>query len=311
MADPSAPDREAMRALAAQVGDRANALAAQRRVAEVSALWENAIAGLSDESSQALITLAYAWYQALHGEVEHGVRLAADLRDCAVSSVRAQVRVLVRHRVRIEPEVVEQTWRAATGIPLPAWASLSDADIDAVAEWIAAAFSEESRALYDSLVGRVATQDIEYVLDEIVLGDVRLRAAVSVHRAVLVLGGDVGYRCLGDLREVARAAGAAIVARDWNVLRACGTIELIVHGRAFLGGVHGVIAELMATGDMAVSPAMAERVAALARDAQPWERRQVAVDLAATGEVSMLAAIGGKTLNPLAGNVPQGFLPGH
>ncbi|ACU73307.1 hypothetical protein Caci_4443 [Catenulispora acidiphila DSM 44928] len=293
MADPSAPEREAMRALAARVGDRANALAAEGCVAEVPALWETAIAGLSDKSSQALITLAYAWYQALHGEVEHGVRLAADLRDCAVSSVRSQVRVLIRNRVRVEPEVVERTWRAATGIPLPAWAFLSDADIDDVAEWIAASSWEESRALYGALAGRVTSQDIEYVLDEIVLGDVRLRTAVSVHRAVLVLGGDVGYRCLGDLPEVARVAGAAIVARDWNVLRACGTVELIVHGRAFLGGVHGVIAELMAAGDMAVSPAMAERVAALARDAQPWERRQVAADLAATGDVAMLGLVVG------------------
>lgn len=293
MADPSAPDREAMRALAARVGDRANTLAAEGRVTEVPALWETAIAGLSEESSQALIRLAYAWYQALHGEVEQGVRMAADLRDYAVSSVRAQVRVLIRNRVRVEPELVERTWRAATGIPLPAWALLSDADIDDVAEWIAAASWSESRVLYDSLVGRVASQDIEYVLDEIVLGDARLRTAVSVHRAVLVLGGDVGYRCLGDLRDVARVAGASIVARDWNVLRACGSIELIVHGRAFLGGVHGAIAELMATGDMTVSPAMAERVAALARGAQPWEHRQVGVDLAATGEVSMLGLLVG------------------
>lgn len=309
MADRAVPDRDSMRSLAAEVGDRANALAAEGRVAEVPALWEDAITGLSDESSRALITFAYAWYQALHGEVEHGVRLAADLRYCAVPSVRAQVRVLVRNRVRVEPDVVEQTWRAETGVPLPGWASLADADIDDVAEWISAASWEKSRALHDLLVGRLPSQDIEYVLEELGWGDVRLRTAVAVHRAVLVLGGDDGYRCLSDLKEAARAAGAAIVARDWNALRACGTIELAVHGRAFLGGLHGVSAELMAAGDTTaadatgargatgttettVSAAVAERIAALAQDAQPWERRQAAADLAAIGDASILGLLG-------------------
>lgn len=199
------------------------------------------------------ITLAYAWYQALHGEVEHGVRLAAGLRKCPLAPVRAQVRVLVRNRVRVEPDVVERTWRAATGSALPAWAFLADADIDAVAEWVSAGSWEKSRVLFDARVSRIASQHIDDALEEIALGDPRLRSAVAIHRAVLMLGGAVGYRCLGDSQEAARAATAAIAARDWDSLRACGAIELNVHGLAFLGGVHGVAAELLAGGDTSQS----------------------------------------------------------
>ena len=61
--------------------------------------------------------------------------------------------------------------------------------------------------------------------------------------------------------------------------------------RAFLGGVHGVAAELMAGGDTTVSPAMTERVATLARDAEPWERRQAVADLGAIGDASILTLV--------------------
>lgn len=293
MADIPAPDRDAMRSLAAALGDRANAMAAEGRVAEVPALWEDAIAGLADEGSQALITLAFAWYQALHGEAEHGVRLAAGLRDCPLPPVRAQVRVLVRNRMRVEPEVAEPTWRAVVGTAVPGWAQLADADIDQVAEWVSAASWKESKTLFEDAVSRIAPQDVDNALEELALGDPRLRAAVAVHRAVLGLGGDAGYRCLSDPREAARVAAASIAVSDWDGLRACALIEVTVHGQAFLGGVHGVAAELMAGGDTTVSPAMTERVATLARDAQPWERRQAVVDLAAIGDASILTLVGG------------------
>jgi hypothetical protein len=280
-----------MRAVAASLGNRANALAAEGRVAEVPPLWEEAIAKLADAGSQALVMLAYAWYQALHGEVEHGVRLAVGLRDCPVSAVRGQTRVLIRNRARVEPSLVERIWRAMTGILLPAWAFLADEDIERVAEWVSAASWEESKALYDARVSRIPSRDVDEVLEEMALGDARLRSAVAVHRALLVLGGDTGYRALSDPREAAHAAGAAIAVSDWDALRACGTIELTVHGRAFLGGVHGVAAELMSAGEAVVSPAMAERVGALARDAQPWERGRAAADLTAIGDASILALL--------------------
>ncbi|MEY9856277.1 hypothetical protein ABH935_001881 [Catenulispora sp. GAS73] len=294
MADVRAAGRDAMRSLAASLGDRANEMAAAGQVADVPALWEDAIAGLRDEESRALITLAYAWYQALHGEVEHGVRLAVGLRDCPLSSVRGQIRVLVRNRVRVEPDLVGQTWFALTETDLPSWASLSDRDIDAVGEWLTAASWEDSRAIYDADVSGIRSQDIDDALAEIALGDPRFRAPVAVHRAVLVLGVDVGYRCLSDARETARVAGEVVAAGDWSALRACGTIELTVHGLGFLGGVHGVAAELMAGGggrDLAISPLMSERIAVVARDAEPWERAQAASDLAAVGDGSLVALL--------------------
>lgn len=299
MADIPAPDRDAMRSLAAALGDRANAMAAEGRVAEVPALWEDAIAGLPDEGSRALTTLAYAWYQALHGEAERGVRLAAGLRECSLSPVRGQVRVLVRNRMRVEPEVVEPTWRAVVGTAVPGWAQLADADIDQVAEWVSAASWKESKALFDASVGQMASQDIDDALEELALGDPRLRSAVAVHRSVLVLGGDAGYRCMSDPREAARVAAASIAVSDWDGLRACALIEVAVHGQAFLGGVHGVSAELMLGGDTTVSPAMADRVATLARDAQPWERRRAVADLAAIGNASILTLVGAVPRSPL------------
>lgn len=291
MADMPAPDPDAMRAVAASLGDRANAMAAQGRVAEVPALWEEAIANLPDEASRALVTLAYAWYQALHGEVVHGIRLAAGLRHCPVPPVSGQVRVLVRNRTRVEPEVVECTWRAETGEGLPAWAFFADEDIDDVAAWISAPSWEESRALYDARVSRLCSQDADEMLVEIAFGDPRLRRTIAVHRALLALGAEAGYHCVSGPKEASEVAGAAIAAGDWGALRACGTIELAVHGRAFLGGVHGVTAELMAAGDTVVSTAIVERVAALARDAQPWERARVAADLAGTGSASIAALL--------------------
>lgn len=292
MADVPAPEHGARRSLAAELGNRANALAAEGRLAEVPALWEEAIAVLPDAAWQDSITLAYAWYQALHGAAEHGVRLAAGLRDCASPRVRGQVRVLVRNRTRVEPEAVARTWRAVAGSALPSWAHLSDADIDAVADWVSADSWEKSKALYESRVSRIRSKDIDDALEEIALGDPRLRAAVAVHRAVLALGGEAGYRSLNDLRRASRAASTTIAAGDWDRLRACATIELTVHGQAFLGGVHGVVAELMTRGEAAVSPAMADRVAVLARDAEPWARRQAAADLAAVGDASILALLG-------------------
>lgn len=50
-------------------------------------------------------------------------------------------------------------------------------------------------------------------------------------------------------------------------------------------------AELMSAGEAIVSPAMAGRVGALARDAQPWERGRAAADLTAIGDASILALL--------------------
>ena len=94
-------------------------------------------------------------------------------------------------------------------------------------------------------------------------------------------------------------AAASIAVSDWGGLRACALIEVAVHGQAFLGGVHGVAAELMAAGDTRVSPAMAERVGTLARDAQPWERRQAVADLGAIGDASILTLVGAVPESPI------------
>src|SRR4051812_14933708 len=257
MADTADPDPNPVRALAAATGNRANDLAAAGRTGEIPALWEEAIAGLEDEESRARLTLAYAWYQALHGAVEHGVRLAAGLRECGVRQVRGQVRVLIRNRWRAEPEVVRRSW----GAELPAWVVLSDEDISGVAKWMSASSWEESKACFRAEISALKPQDLAMILEEIALGgDGALDARVAVHRALLALGGDAGYACLRDGDAAAGAAGTAIARRDWVALRACGTIEVMVHGRRFLGAVHVAAAEVMAGGDVALNTVMAERI---------------------------------------------------
>lgn len=303
MADPTVPDRAGMRALAAALGDRANELAAAGRAAEVPGLWEDAIAGLDGPDGsdggepRARITLAYAWYLVLHGDVEHGVQVAAGLRESPVAPVRGQVRALIRSRWQVAPEAVERAWHAATEAALPDWAFLTEEQIDAVADWVSAPTWQESQARYDARISALGPQEIDAVLEELALGgDSGLRAAVAVHRAVLVLGGEAGYRSLADPAQAARAAGAAIRRRDWRALRACGTVELFVHRRRLLGAVHVAVAEAMSDGGTAilVTPVLAERLATLAEDATAGEREQAVEDLRAVGDeavAGLLAAL--------------------
>ncbi|MFL6115538.1 MAG: hypothetical protein ACJ786_29960 [Catenulispora sp.] len=296
MADAADPGPTPVRALAADLGNRANDLGAADRSGEIPALWEEAIAGLDDEESRARLTLAYAWYQALHGAAEHGVRLAAGLRECGVRQVESQVRVLIRNRWRVEPEAVRRSWSAVAGDEPPAWVRLSDEDISSVAKWISASSWDESEARYRAEVSALRPPDFALILEEIALGgDRALDARIAVHRALLALGGEAGYACLRDEDAAAQAAGAAIERRDRVALRACGTIEVMVHGRRFLGAVHVAAAEMMTgagagagagaggSGGVALNAVMAERISAMAREAEAGERELALNDLAAIG----------------------------
>ncbi|GAA1983991.1 hypothetical protein [Catenulispora subtropica] len=294
MADTPGPERDAVRGLAATLGNRSNELAARGRAGEVRGLWEDAIAGLEDEVARERIAVAYAWYQALHGEDEHGVRLAAGLRESPVPSVRAQVRVLIRNRWRVQPALVERVWCEEAGSGLPGWSRLADEEVDVVAAWITAPSWEESRAHYDERIAGLRAETVEAALEDVGLADERLRNQAAVYRSVLALGAEAGYRCLRGPRESAQEAGAAIARRDWDALGECGRIEA-AHGLSFLSWVHGVAARLMVTDVPAVTPRMAEQAAARARTSQAWERQQAAVDLAAIGDASiggLLALVG-------------------
>ncbi|NUR32357.1 MAG: hypothetical protein HOV83_42005 [Catenulispora sp.] len=294
MADTAVPEHDAVRSAAAALGDRANELAALGRAAEVPALWEEAITGLDDPAARDRLTLAYAWYQGLHGAAEHGVRLAAGLRDSAVPQVRGQIRTLVRRCRRVEPALVDQAWHAATGDELPRWAFLADEDIDAVAAWLSAASWEESKACYASSIIGLPPDDVAAVLEELLLGSSGLRRTVAAHRAVLALGAETGYQCLRGPRESAREARAAVAARDWGALRACAAIEE-AHGLHLLSWTHGLTARLMAGGDLVLHPDLTAQVAArltdLARASEPWEREQAAEDLVVLGDPALGEAL--------------------
>jgi len=292
MADPRVPD-DTMRAMAKDLGGRANELAAAGRVAEVPALWEEAIAGLEDERARDRVGLAYAWYQEAHGEIEHGVRLAAGLRASAVAPVRQQVRVLVREGRRVAPAEAERTWRAAVGEELPHWAFLTEAQIEAVAKWITAESWDESETFYDSRIRPLPSRDVDAILTELAWGgDGALDVTIAVHRALLALGGEAGYRSVRSEQGMDQAARAVIAGRDWDALRACGTIEALVHGWRFLGAVHVVVAQTMTDGGAAVEPrfrmsALVERITASAPAAGSHQRERAVEDLAAIGGASL------------------------
>lgn len=285
MGEAPAPEAARARRRAAELGDRANELAASGRAAEVPALWEDAVAELDDDALRDRITLAYAWYQALHGEAAHGVWLAAALRDSPVDAVRGQIRVLVRNRWRVEPGTVEPAWHAATGDPLPAWVRLDEEAVRAVADWVSARDWQESQNLYAGRIAPLAPDDALAALEELHLaGGNGMRPTVEVHRAILALGGPAAYPCLADADRAAATAAAAVTNRDWNALRAVGTLEVLAHLRRYLGAVHVVAAEAMTAGGAPVDARIADRLAQLAGAAAASERVHAAADLRALGD---------------------------
>ncbi|MFD0634531.1 hypothetical protein ACFQ9X_26300 [Catenulispora yoronensis] len=167
------------------------------------------------------------------------------------------------------------------GGELPVWVFVSDEDVDAVAEWVSAGSWEESRARYAAVVAAMAAPEVDAVLEELRLGSDRLAGVVAVHRAVLALGGDVGYACLRGADEAARQSATAIAARDWGALRACGVIEA-AQGLPLLGRVHEVMAATARS--ERVPPSVLEKIGDLVVGAQDWERERAMEDLAALGE---------------------------
>lgn len=279
-----------LRELSAALGDRANALAAQGRSAEIPSLWEQAISALPDNSSRAQLTTAYAWYQVLHSAMGEGVALAANLlRDSFTPGpAKAQARVLIRSRWRAEPGAVEAAWIAATGCPLPGWVLLTDAEMRVVVDWVAAPTWARSRIFYGEHAAELRTAGSAEMLDELALrGPARLTSTAAVHRALLVLaagapGADGAYRCLDDPAAAQAAAASAIGRAAWDEVHACGMLEVLIHRRAFLGSVHVVVAQAAQApgeaGESSDSPLPA-RLAAMAESAPADERSRAAADI--------------------------------
>jgi hypothetical protein len=273
-----------LRGLAAALGDRADKLAASGRASEIPALWETAISTLDDDASRAGLTLSYAWYQALHGQIPAGVTLAARLLNTAWAAgpIRVRTRILIRTRWRVAPAAVAGAWNSATESPLPDWVRLTDGEIQVVVDWVSAASWEQSRAFYGKHAAALRSASTSTVLDELALGG--QGALIGLHRAILVLcagpwGADGGYGCLDRAAAAQAAATSTIARRAWDELRACGTVEALVHRRAFLGSVHVVIADAAGNARPTVSPQLFGKLRELAEAAPADERYRAAADL--------------------------------
>jgi hypothetical protein len=253
-------------------------------------LWEQAIAGLADDASRAQVTVAYAWYQVLHDEIPAGVALAADLLGAprVPDPVRAQARVLLRRRLQASPDAVAEAWDKATKSPVPNWMRLTDEEIQTVVDWVSTGTWSESLAYYESHAVQLQGPGTDAVLDELALrlGGGAAGSSIAVHRAILILsngtpGTEAAYRCLTDVSEAEYAASSAASRGDWAVLRACGTVEVLVHRRAFLGSVHVVAAEAVQGGQAALRPELLDRLTELAEAVSSKERDRAAADVRA------------------------------
>lgn len=289
MDEVTALDDADLRELSARLGDRANTLAAEGRTDEIPYLWEQAISALPGNSARAQITLAYAWYQVLHGAIHEGIALAAHLLHYSGTPdpVRAQARVLIRSRRHAEPGPVEQAWIAAAGSPLPGWARLTDARIQVVADWVSAPTWELSQAFYHEHAELLQADGTGDVLDEFALrGPARLTSAAALHHALRTLsagatGAQGAYSCLADQTTVEATATAAIGRGAWAETHACGTIEVLAHRRAFLGSMHVVIAQVMQDQDRkgTSDTRLLAKLSTLARAAPDPEQARAAADI--------------------------------
>ena len=140
-------------------------------------------------------------------------------------------------------------------------------------EWIAAPSWDASRAfLYDhpELLGEEIPGLLANLTDD-------PDPAITVHQALLTLartpaGVDEAYRSLEDEQSLQAMASAAIAARDAGRLRACAGIETFVHGRAFAGALHMVLAWLLDGPAGQLPEGWASELRALAAQADPAEK---------------------------------------
>ena len=107
---------------------------------------------------------------------------------------------------------------------------------------------------------------------------------IAVHQAILTLASDPtgienAYRCIADRRELEPLTVAALKARNPDRLHACSILEILIHGQAFLGMMHQVLASLLAKPKSQLSPSLASHLAALAAKATAAERNQAAAHL--------------------------------
>ena len=140
-------------------------------------------------------------------------------------------------------------------------------------EWIAAPSWDASRAFF---------HDHPELLDEEIPGLLANLTqdpdpAITVHQALLTLartpsGVDGAYHSLEDVQSLQDMASAALAARDTGLLQACADIETFIHGRAFAGAMHTILAWLLAGPAGPLPDSWASQLPALAAQADPAEK---------------------------------------
>jgi hypothetical protein len=88
-------------------------------------------------------------------------------------------------------------------------------------------------------------------------------------------GVDGAYQSLEDVQSLQAVASAALAARDSGGLRACAGIETLIHGRAFAGVLHMVLAWLLDGPAGPLPESWASQLRALAAQADPAEKDTV------------------------------------
>ena len=334
--------------LATTLNNLAARLTEADRGAEVSEVWEAAIAGLLRESSQLALSVAYASYLLDQPDPGKGIELLAKVLNTEglPGPVEADARQLLRGHWRQHPDVTKKAWQSASTAPVPDWIYLTDDHINTVIGWINIRTWAESRQYFsdhpDQLLAAATTP---VVLDELALAapegvighyrgllnairehglgtayrplltDETLRKwiaapdwqasraflhnhpqlldedipgllenladgpnpTITVHQALLTLtqtpaGIDAAYRMLEDDQLLQAMVSAAIATRDADRLQACAAIETFVHGRAFAGALHMILAWLLDEPAGQLPEDWASELPALATQADPAEK---------------------------------------
>jgi len=207
------------------------------------------------------------WAESRHYFGEHSGLLLADTTPAVLSelALTAPEDLISFHRSLLEA-IREH------GLDAAYWPLLS---YEVLREWIAAPDWEASRAFlhyHPQLLG----EDIPGLLADLTDDP---DAAITVHQALLTLtrtwtpaGIDRAYQSLEDGQLLQDTISAAIAARDAGVLQACAEIETLIHGRAFAGALHMIVAWLLTGPARQLPEDWASELPALAAQANPAEK---------------------------------------
>jgi len=190
------------------------------RDAEVTTVWESAIAGLPEDSARLALTVASAGYLLGGPDADAGVKLLVRvlITPGVPGPVEADARRLLRGHWRQRPDTAQEAWQCLSTVPMPGWIHLTDDHINTVIGWINTGTWAESQRYFRDHSSQLLADAAPTVLGELALtaSEDLIRQHRDLLEAVREHGLDAAYRPLlasETLREW-------ITAPSWEASRA-------------------------------------------------------------------------------------------